>query len=102
MLKVILILAPIGGVLLLFIRLWTRSLEEKVKEKVNRDTYDLQITTFKEALDEMNGEVKESFDKLIERFDEQRKDTTEFKVEMAKLTQRVDDLIKNGIKERAG
>jgi len=65
---------------------------------VPKEAYDVQVIAFKEDINNMNGEVKRSFDKLIEKIDAQTVINGDLKVEVAKLTQRVDDLVKNGVK----
>jgi hypothetical protein len=57
---------------------------------------DIHVATLEGGIGAVNTEVKESFDKLLDEMKEQRKDNGDLKVELAKLTQRVDDLVKNG------
>ena len=87
---------PVGAFVLLFVNAWMKSVEKQLGEKMNQTESNLHTQNFKEAIAEMNGEIKESYDKLIAKFDEQKKEYVDMRVAITQLTQRVDDLVRNG------
>lgn len=94
-------LIPIGAysaLLILFIKYWANNIRKDIDSKVDKNVYDIYTKLFEEAIGTVNIEVKESFDKLLTEMKDQGKINGELKVELAKLTQRVDDLARNNIK----
>lgn len=86
---------PMMALLLLFIRSWSTRLRRDIDDKQPKGEFEIYIKNFEEDLKEMNGEVKRSFDKLVTKIEEQTKFNTEYVKELARLTQRVDDLVRN-------
>ena len=93
--KMLVTALPMAGLLLLLIRTWMTNIQKAIEGKAPKAELAIHVNNFKEDIKTMNGEVKQSFDKLIEKMDEQIKANGDVKVEVAKLTQRVDDMRKD-------
>jgi len=89
-------IVPVGALILLFVNAWMKNVEQRITKKMNKSECDLHTQNFKEELGRMNGEVKESYDKIIAKLDEHKEDYIDVQVALTKLTQRVDDLVRNG------
>jgi len=108
LIETVLCIVPIGGVVLLFVKAWMADTHAKINQNstaiantsVPRSECTIHTAHFEKELTEMNGELKQSFDKLIAKIDEQQNgqkhEYTKIAVELAKLTQRVDDALRNG------
>lgn len=95
-LKLIFIVVPVGGILVLLVRSIFSNFDTRISRKQDKGECALHVNYFTKKLEELNGEIKKQYDVLIKKFDEQSKSNIQMIVELTKLTQKVDDFIKNG------
>jgi len=90
---------PIGAIVLLFVKAWMTDTRTRIEKATPKSECLIHTEYFEKELTKMNREVKQSFDKLIEKMDEHKQDYNNVTIELAKLTQRVDDFLRNGNKK---
>lgn len=95
-LKLILIIVPVGGILVLLIRSIFSNFDVRISRKQDKGECALHVKYFTKELDTLNGAIIKQYDSLALKFDEQTKIQTQIVIELAKLTQKVADLLKNG------